>query len=60
MIGYVWWIFCAYKYYTLIWKYILRKFWNINQLNNVYVQYMHNLLFQYTFILFYNISSNDT
>jgi hypothetical protein len=24
--------FCAYKYYTLIWKSILRKFWNINQL----------------------------
>jgi hypothetical protein len=33
-------LFCAYKYYTLIWKYILRKFC---QLTNVYVQYMHNL-----------------
>jgi hypothetical protein len=35
--------FCAYTYYTLIWKYILKKFWNTSQLNNVYVQYMHNL-----------------
>jgi hypothetical protein len=35
--------FCAYIYYTLIWKYFLRKLWNISQHNNVYVQYMHNL-----------------
>jgi len=35
--------FCVYKYYTLIWKYNLKKLWNISQLNNVYVQYMHNL-----------------
>jgi len=35
--------FCAYKYYTLIWKLKFKNFWNINQLNDVYVQYMHNL-----------------
>jgi hypothetical protein len=34
---------CAHKYYTLIWKWNLRKFWNISQLNNVYVQYMCNV-----------------
>jgi hypothetical protein len=36
-------IFYAYKYYTLNWNFFKNKFWNISQLNNVYVQYMHNL-----------------
>jgi hypothetical protein len=49
--------FCAYKYYTLMWKLNLKKIWNISQFNNVYVQYMHNSYVNS--ILVYNISSKD-